>query len=135
MSRENVEAFRRGIDAFNARDVEALLEVVDRNVEWHPGLAAVLGGEATVHRGHDGVRRLVRDLYESFVEIHVELSEIRELDDRVVAVGRLRGRGIESGADTDSPAAYVAHFKTGRVILLRTYLDPTEALEAAGLRE
>jgi len=29
----------------------------------------------------------------------------------------------------------VADFKDGKAILVRTYLDATEALEAAGLRE
>jgi hypothetical protein len=36
MSQENVEAFKRGSDAVNRRDVEALLADVDPAVEWHP---------------------------------------------------------------------------------------------------
>jgi ketosteroid isomerase-like protein len=135
MSRENVEAFKQAVDAINRRDVEALLEKVDRDVEWHPGLGALLGGEATVHRGHDGVRELLRDLYEAFAEFDVKVSEIRDLDDRIVAIGRIRGRGTESGADTDSPSAYLVQFKDSKAILVRTYLDPKEALEAVGLSE
>jgi ketosteroid isomerase-like protein len=134
MSEKNVEAFKQAVDAINRRDVEALLEKVDRDVEWHPGLGALLGGEATVHRGHDGVRELLRDLYEAFAEFDIRVSEIRDLDDRIVAIGRIRGRGTESGADTDSPSAYLIQFKDNKAILVRTYLDPNEALEAAGLR-
>jgi ketosteroid isomerase-like protein len=135
MSQENVEDFKRGLDAFNRRDVEALLEELDPEVEWHPALPVLVGGEATVYRGHEGVREMLRDLYEAFAETHVELSEIRDLGDRLVAIGRTRARGNESGAETESPWAGVTEYKDGRAIRIRTYLDPNEALEAAGLRE
>jgi len=135
MSQENVEDFKRGLDAFNRRDVEALLEQLDPEVEWHPALPVLVGGEATVYRGHEGVREMLRDLYEAFAETHVELSEIRDLGDGLVAIGRTRARGNESGAETESPWAGVTEYKDGRAIRIRTYLDPNEALEAAGLRE
>ncbi len=135
MSQENVEAFKRGLDAFNRRDVEALLEELDPEVEWHPALLALVGGEATVYRGHEGLREMLRDLYDAFAENHVEVSEIRDLGDRLVAIGRTRARGKESGAETQSPWGGVAEYKDGRAIRIRTYLDPNEALEAAGLRE
>jgi hypothetical protein len=54
MSQENVERFKRGIEAYNRRDVEALLQELDPEVEWYPALEVLLGGEATVYRGHDG---------------------------------------------------------------------------------
>ena len=56
MSQENVEAFKRWIDAYNRQDVEAMVEEMDPEVEYHPVLPMLLGGEATVYRGHDGVR-------------------------------------------------------------------------------
>ena len=58
-------------------------------------------------------------------------SEMR----RVVAIGHLRGRGNESGAITESAIAWIVEFKSGKVIRVREYLDPKEALEAVGLRE
>jgi ketosteroid isomerase-like protein len=135
MSQENVEAFRRGIDAYNHRDVEALLDIHDREVEWHPVLQVLLGGEATVYRGHDGIREFVRDLYEAFAEVHIEIVEIRDLGDRLVASGHLHARGKTSGAETESPIAYVVDFKSGKVTRVLSYLDPKEALDAAGLRK
>ena len=90
MSQENVEAFKRGLEAGNRGDVETLLEELDPEVEWHSALHALLGGEQTVFRGHDGVREMLRDLNEAFGEIHIEISEIRDLGDRLVAIGRNR---------------------------------------------
>src|SRR5919108_152603 len=97
MSQENVEAFKRFADANNRRDVEALLEELDADVEWQSVVLGSLGGEATVHRGHEGVREMLRDLYEAFSEFRVEFSEIRDLGDRVFAVGRWITRGVDSG--------------------------------------
>jgi ketosteroid isomerase-like protein len=135
MSQENVEAFTRGLEAGNRGDVETLLGVLDPEVAWHSALHALLGGEATVYRGHDGVREMLRDLYEAFDEIHIEISEIRDLGDRLVAIGSTRARGNASGADVESPIGFVTELKNGKAISIRGYLDPKEALEAAGLSE
>ena len=132
MSQENVEAFKRGIEAGNRGDIETLLEVLDPELVWHSALHALMGGEATVFRGHDGVRELFRDLSESFDEMHLEISEIRDLGDRLVAVGRTRARGKASGADVETPIGYVTEFRNGRAVSIRGYLDPNEAVEAAG---
>jgi ketosteroid isomerase-like protein len=129
MSQENVEAFKRGLEAGNRGDVETLLEVLDPEVAWHSALHALLGGEATVYR------EMLRDLYEAFDEIHIEITEIRDLGDRLVAIGRTRARGEASGADVESPIGFVTEFKNGKAISIRGYLDHKEALEAAGLRE
>jgi ketosteroid isomerase-like protein len=135
MSRENVEAFKRFADANNRRDVEALLAELDKEVEWQSAILGSVGGEATVHRGHDGVREMLRDLYEAFSEFQVEFSDIWDLDDRVVAFGRWITRGGESGIETTPPLASVVDFKDGKAIRVRSYLDHQDAVEAAGLRE
>ncbi len=72
MSEENVAALRPGAEAFNRRDIEAMLNEVDDEVEWHAVLPMMLGGEATVSRGHDGVREMFRDQFDVLDEIHVE---------------------------------------------------------------
>jgi uncharacterized protein len=135
MSEENVEAVRRGIDAYARGDVDAVLEELDPEIEWHPLLQVLLGGEATVYQGYEGVRELYRDLYEAFTEPQAEASDFRDLGERVIAVGRLRGRGRESGAKVETAIAWLAEFKNGKAVRVREYLDPKDALEAAGLRE
>ena len=39
MSQENVEAVKRAREAANRGDIEALLEELDPEVEWHPAMA------------------------------------------------------------------------------------------------
>jgi ketosteroid isomerase-like protein len=135
MSRENVEAFKRGIAAWKRRDIDATLEVLDPEVEVHAVAPAMLGGESTIYRGHEGVRELFRDIHEAFAELRIEISEIWDPGARIVAIGHLRGRGKESGAEVESPIAYVEEFKNGKTTRIDDFIDPEKALEAAGLRE
>ena len=135
MSQENVETFRRGAAAFNSRDVEALVDMMHPEIEWRPLLPVLLGGEATVYRGHEGVREIFRELDGAFVELRTDLLEVRDLGEQVLAIGRLWGRGRESGAETETDVVWLAEFKNGKGIRCREYLHRAEALEAAGLRE
>ena len=132
MSRENVEAFKRGINAMNRGDVEGVLHP---SVEFHMALQELVGGEAAVYQGHEGVREYFRDMDEAFAEVELDYTEIHDLGDRVFATGSFR-RGRQSGAVTESPVAALvdvdAASKGTRVL---TYLDPKDALEAAGLAE
>ena len=133
MSEENVESFKRGTEAYNRRDLDELLKTLDPEVEWHSALLIPFGGAATVSRGHDGVRELLDEVYEALAEIHLDYSKIRDLGDRIVGIGRIRTRGKHSGAVTALAFGTVTDMKNGKAIRIWTYLDPQEALEAAGL--
>jgi ketosteroid isomerase-like protein len=135
MSQENVEAFKRAFDAINRHDADALLSELDPEVEWHGAILMAMGGKRTVYRGHEGVREWLQDLYETLSEFQADYPEIRDLGDRVIGFGQVRGRGRGSGAEIKSPHGTVVEFKNRKGIWIRTYLDPKEALEAAGLPE
>ena len=135
MSQENVDAVARFAGANNRRDVEAMLEELDADVEWHSAILGSLRGEAAVYRGHAGIRELFKDLYEAFSDFRIEFAEFRDLSDRVVAIGRWVTCGEESGVVSTHPLAVVADFKNAKAFRVQAYLDAKEALEAAGLRE
>ena len=61
--------------------------------------------------------------------------DIRDLGDRVLVLGHVRGRGRVSGAEVDDRWAWIVELREGRAASLRGFLDHLEALEAAGLRE
>ena len=83
-----------------------------------------------MYRRREGAREALQDLYDSFAELHHELSEIRDLGDRLLAIGRMRGRGTESGVEIESPWAYLVRYKQGKAIRIRSYTNPEEALDA-----
>jgi ketosteroid isomerase-like protein len=57
------------------------------------------------------------------------------LGDDVLMIGRLVARGRESGVEIESPIAWLSTLRAGRIVRSRGYLDPREALDAAGLSE
>ena len=135
MSQENVEVFKRGIEAFNRGDLEAVPDMLHPEVVLHLSLPAMFGGEATVFRGHNEYRAFFEELTEAFAEFRIEISEVRDLGERIVGIGRLYGRGRASGAEVESPIAYVVEYRDGKQIRVDDHFDPAEALEAAGLSE
>ena len=133
MSQENVDAFKRAMEHLERRDVESILKELDPAVEWHPAFTALLGGETSVYHGHQGTREVIQQFWQVFSQAHFEVAEIRDLGDHVLAIGTMRVRGAESGAEVESPWAYLVRSKKGKAVSIRVYTDPAEAIEAAGI--
>jgi ketosteroid isomerase-like protein len=88
-----------------------------------------------VYLGHDGLRRLsreVRDVWDVFV---VTPERFIDAGERVVVVETRRGRGAGSGVEVEDRSAVIWTIREGKVIRMETDLTPEEALEAAGLAE
>jgi ketosteroid isomerase-like protein len=135
MSQQNVEAFKRAVAAYNRRDIDAFLEEFDPEAEWHSLVQEMFGGEHSVYRGYRGIRKGVQEIDEALTEMRVECSEIRDLGEAIVAIGRVKGRGRASGVEIESPINWVVEFRGARVTHMRDYLDPKSALEAAGVSD
>jgi ketosteroid isomerase-like protein len=135
MREEDLAAFQHGVEAYNRRDTDAFLEVVDPEIEMRDVFRVMLGGDATTFRGHEGIREMIREQVQVFAEFDAQYSEIRDLGDRLVALGTIRTRGRESGAEIRSPVAAVVDFRDGKAVRIQTFLDRGQALQAAGLSE
>ena len=133
MSRENVDVFKRAVEVVNRSDTEAFLELLHPDVEWHTVLPMV-GGDA-VYRDVEGVRGLLEDVFGVLATTTYEFPDIRDLGDRLIAINRIRVTCQASGAAIDSPFAYVIEFRDGKPWLIQSFLDPSKALEAAGISE
>ena len=75
---------------------------------------------------------MLRDLNEAFGEIHIEISEIRDLGDRLVAIGRSAHVARRSGVETETPLALVTEVRNGKTISVRGYLDPKRGPRSRG---
>jgi len=129
ISKQNVEIVRRAIDSFSSGDADAFAQLTTPDVEWKVGLSAV---EGEVFRGHDGVRAYFGRLKSAWDEFLFLAEEYRDLGDVVLVLGRLRGRGRGGGVPVESPVGAVWDLRDGRIWRLRAYLDPADAVEAAG---
>jgi ketosteroid isomerase-like protein len=131
MSR-NVEAVRRGYEAWNRNDTEGCLRNLDPQIEWLPRLGAA-GVRATLYRGHEGVLTYKRELEEALGVVEVDVLSIEELGDHVLAHIRARGEGSASGARVEAEGFHVWTMKGGRAVRFTTYDQRHDALEAAGI--
>jgi ketosteroid isomerase-like protein len=131
MSQENVDRLVETIEAYNRHDVEGVLRLMDPEIEFDHRLAE-LQGEFV---GAEAVRGWLADLDEYFESAHIDCSDIRDLGDRVLALGTVRAIGRESGVETELPYTVVASFRNGLVIRFIDYGDRDKALEAVGLSE
>jgi ketosteroid isomerase-like protein len=134
MSTENVQAVRRSLDGWNRGDVDAWLQSPHPEIEFISAIARQVEGEETVWRGPGGLRRFW-DEWHAVWNLTIEISDIRDLGDTVVAIGRIETRGNASGVELESPVAYVFEFDGGLTRKVRAYLDPGEALQAVGVSE
>jgi ketosteroid isomerase-like protein len=122
---------RRAIQAINDRDLDALLAVMDEEVEAVPLLAAMEGR----YHGHDGIRRWWANLLDTFPDFAIEVLQMREIGEVTLAVLGTRGRGVGSDTPIDATTWQVSRFRHDKCIQWRVYASESEALEAVGLSE
>jgi ketosteroid isomerase-like protein len=132
MSQENVEIALAAVDAWNRGDREAFMALWDEEAEFYP-LRAQLEGES--YRGHDGLERFLDELAEDFEDVRFEIDQARDAGEQVVGIGRFRAHGRASGVDLNVPLGVVQRVQRGKIVYIRFFSEPAEALEAAGLSE
>jgi ketosteroid isomerase-like protein len=123
MSATNVETARRGFEAAQRGDLDAIAELLDPDVKWHGGDPTATGScqnrdqalafmsQADVIRGGG-----------------FELVDVVGAGDKVVVI-------IRPPSDGDSPAGPVANlttFRDGKVVEMVHFPNPDDALAAAG---
>ena len=108
-------------------------ELATADFEWLPALTRALDGGG--YRGREGVERFALDTSENWEDLQTVEAEYRDLGDRVLLLGRLRGRGKGSGAPVDQPYVGIFDFRGDKICRYQVYLDQAEGLWAAGLSE
>ena len=129
MSQENVETVRK---VFEASDLRATVEWLDPDVEWWDR-----GDEPTptIHRGHDAVLAYLNELDAFIADFDVEPKEFIDAGEYVVAVVRMRTKGLGSGIELNRQDAVVYRCDHGKISRVDYYNNKEQALEAAGLSE
>jgi ketosteroid isomerase-like protein len=118
--------------AFDSRDLDAALELVDDDVEFMVPTADVANA-GDPYRGHEGIRRYFGDVDRVWEELQISPHDFREVGDYVLVTGRVYARG-EGGFIADSPTDWVIGFDGEKIVSGRVYTDRDAALEAVGLK-
>ena len=122
-TRSNREVFQRVWELYAAGRGPEILEHLDPEVEWRPALV-----DPASYHGHDGVRAWASASRRAWKSLTVVLASLREVDDCVIASGRISA--LDHGGDqvVDSEIACVAEFRDGRIVRAASFLSDEEAL-------
>jgi ketosteroid isomerase-like protein len=131
MSQENVKLYRHLVEAFNRRDLDAALALMDDDVEVASRIVAIEGSL----RGHDGARRWWQNWLDTWPDYKVEVVEVRDGGDVTVAAFRAVAHGAGSELPFQDTAWQLCRWRAGKCVAWRIFTNGAEALEAAGLSE
>ena len=129
-ARELVEGL---YNAFNRRDVEAVVSFCHPSVEFSP-VTAEFAGRAGPYQGHEGLRAYFQDVEAIWEELLVTPQQVRSHGDVILVTGRAYARGRRHGI-RDLPAAWVWRLEDGLLREGTVYGGLEEALAAVELRE
>ena len=88
---------RAAIDAYNRRDVEALVGLMAPDVDLRPPVSALRG---IAYRGHDGIHQWLADLDESFARVRIEPLEFEDLGGLVLALTSFEVEGERAASSS-----------------------------------
>jgi uncharacterized protein len=130
MSQENVEIVKAVFDAWNAGDLDRLLDqwdpnIVHKSAEGWPEPGPFVGREA--------VMGWFEQLRETWDADALEPIDFTAVADHVVV--RLRWRAVVQGAEPSMEFTGVYTVRRGKVVFVELFWDHAEALEAVGLSE
>ena len=129
MPRENPDLTLRMYEAFNRRDLDAMLALMHDEIEIEPRLGLLEDD----YRGHEGVRRWWSNLLDCLPDYTAEVEQLQDLGD--MTLGRIRGAG--QGAASTTPVVETwwqsIRWRDGRCIWWRNFATEAKALEAIQL--
>jgi uncharacterized protein len=130
-----MEMVRRGYEAFARGGIEAVMDFVSSGpvspeLEWIPPPDAPTHG---VYRGRDEAEAEFYEWSGQFEDYAWEPSEFIDAGDRVLVIGRQRGRGKGSGAAVSAQEFHVWTIQAGKMVRMEMFRERSEAVRAAGL--
>lgn len=129
MEKSAVDVVRAYFDAWNRRDLDALVATLDPGIEWERSAEFPDG---RILHGMNAVSEFVRSMFEVFSHIAVELERCTEAaPNSVVVVGSTRFRAELSGVETSATWVRVYTMHSGRIVRIRPYASLEEALRVA----
>ena len=131
MSRENVELVRSGYKEFN-KTGQPDYSIFHPALIYHPRADEP---DPSAHVGRDAFERLLDGFLESFRDLRLDVLDVIDAGDRVIASTMIHGRGAVSGASVEDAYVVVYRLRDGLVVEGWEYRTEQEALEAVGLAE
>jgi ketosteroid isomerase-like protein len=132
MSQESVEIVRTAYEAMSRRDFDAAFEAAEPDLELIPPGQSPSSEPV---RGVDGIIAWLADQQETVGELSLEVEDLIDGGELVVALLLLRIRPRGSEANLELRIAHLWTLHDGKLIRCEVFPEREKALEAAGQRE
>ena len=127
---QNAARVRRGIDAFNRGDAEAVLQFFDEDIEIFA--SPRLANSGTYH-GHDGYQRWLAEWLDAWDGYTINVERVEPVGDHHVVAGVLQtARGKGSGIPVEMESYTVAEVRGDKLASMHAHGSRDAALEALG---
>jgi len=125
---ELTDRLRTAYEGFGRRDIQAVLSVMDPDIEWDATDALAHTG---MYQGHDGVTEYIDSLSGVWDEFHLNPEQFTESGDgaHVMVLGSVHGRLAANEQDVEARFAHVLQIEDGLVTRLKVCLDREAALQ------
>lgn len=126
-SEDEIQLMREIYSGLQRWDTDALTKLVAHDIEWDLPQTLPWGG---IHHGPDGFLAIA-DVMQQHVEgVWADPDDFLDAGDRIVVLGRIRGRGRSTGQDYETPFAHVWGMSDGVPSSFRAYFDAAPVLAA-----
>jgi ketosteroid isomerase-like protein len=127
VAEDSIQVVRQALDAVGRRDLPAVLEHVDADIELRP----LLSVWPRTYRGREGIEQWWEDVGELWEEFRLETEGFRDVGGGTLVVRmRWRGQARGSSAEVEGPAAAVVRFQGDKVASVDIHLDEAHALNS-----
>src|SRR3954463_13742304 len=118
---ELTDRLRGAYEGFGRRDINAVLSVMDADIEWDATDALAHTG---VYHGHEGVTEYIGSLSGAWQEVPLNPGQFTESGDgaHVMVLGNVKGTLAANGQDVEARFAHVLQLEDGRVTRLKVCL-------------
>ena len=129
MTDRDIETVEAMLAAYRRGDVEAILDLSQPDAEWvNPDYAI----EPVTRRGREEIRRAIERIFEFFETVEVESIE-RTPDGRILAITRVRSRGMGGGPGIEALTGTLYTIRDGLLVRYEWFQSAEEAREVAGM--
>ncbi len=124
----NADLIRQLTGMWNSGDVDSVSDLYTDDAEIRTGPH---WPEQSTYRGRAAIRETSAEWASMWDKLQIEVDELEEYGDRLVAVGAWRMRGAASGIDGSMPIFIVFTFRDGKIAVLEWFADHDTAVAAA----
>jgi ketosteroid isomerase-like protein len=110
--------------AFKTGDIDACMELLHDDVEWHPTPRL---DELDAARGQDEVRNVLQILHDRFEDLEVLPEDGRQIGDHVLMITLLSGRNPFNGQSIKSRESWVVSIRDDQLARIVAYPNAAAA--------